>query len=278
MKAFRVLAMVLMAWQARVPSVANSAKRPSRSDCSKCAGMTWVTTTCNGFYKFWYDSREISDIKDLPAQVRNALAAHLNGRLGKYAGSLKFERAFYVDVDGYFSRHPDEERRPSWPYSYDVQFTLRLSGDGPVDYCAQIGLDQSGGVLHEINLPNLAMFPELGTVLGASRLLDLAETLGVPVERATLDLKYDDTSQVLEYRVEYGVDPKEDGNNMVVLVVAAHDPSQYRWYRTRLVSSNEGHHRPDIRFQAPAGAEVPGDSEAASAGHARSVRWAQSKS
>jgi len=261
MRFTRAVIAILVGAQLVSQSLAGS--RPTRQDCSSCAGMTWVDTTCNGFYAVWYDSSKISRVQDLPAGVRKSLARHLSARLGAYAAKLTFERAFYVDVDGYFSRHPDEQRKPDWPYSYDVQFKVRLSDDGPVDFCAQIGLDHAGKVLHEIDLPDLSRTPGKGAVLGASQLLALAETLGVPVEKATLDLKYDEKSDVLEYRVEYEVEPKDDDANVGILFVTAHDPSKYRWFRTKVLAGDRSRARPNYCVQLTAGRLVGAISQAA---------------
>ena len=210
-------------------------KRPTRAECFRCPGMTWVETDCNVFYSGIFDSVEILDIRTLPEPLRGILNAHLNARLGRYASKLSFKRGYYVDVDSYFKRHPDENREPGWPYTYDLHFNIRLSDDGPVDYCAEIGLDQSGRVLQEINLPEFAKAPEKGSVLGASKLLQFAAALGVPVEKATLELRYDQKSDTLEYRVTFpGPDRSHDYFDRVDLYVTAHDASSYRWGRSRV--------------------------------------------
>src|SRR5262245_22367260 len=262
----RALSAVLLAAQLGGQSLAVQNGKPTRADCLSCAGMTWVDTSCNGFYATWYDSLQLPHLDQLPAGVRKALARHLSARLGEYAAKLTFDRAFYVDVDGYFTRHPGEQRKPDWPYSYDVHFKLRLSEDGPVDYCAQIGLDQNGKVLHEINLPDLSRSPEKGVVLGASRLLALAEALGVPVENARLDLKYDEKSDVLEYRVECDIKAKDDDANLGILFVTAHDPSRYRWFRTKQLASDQGSARRNYCMQRTAGRLAGVTSEVALAG------------
>ncbi len=232
--------------------LAHPAKEPKKRDCSSCAGMTWVEKGCDFFYKYWYDSVEISDINDVPASVRKALNVHLANRLDSFAAKLTFVRGFYVNVDGYFQRNPDEKRRPSWPYTYDLHFNMRFSDDGPVDYCAQVGLGHDGRVLNEINLPRFATAPQKAALLGASELRNLAEELGVPVDKAILELSYDEREDILNYRVTFP--PKDEHNEDApnCLNVIAHDPSQFRWCRYTTVSSIKEDVRPNHRMKLPA--------------------------
>lgn len=222
--------------------------------CSLCPGMTWVKKDCQLFFFFAYEPTETSDINELPEWLLKKARRHLINRLGGDVYSrLSFRQAQVVDVDEYYRLNPDWDRIRHPIHAYDLHFLLGFKDEGPVEYCAQIKFDAQGNILTDIDLPVTAKYPERARVLPLQEVLDLAESLGVPLDEAYLEMKYDEPSDTLEYLVWYLIDSPQDGNNRITLHVKAHDPRSFYWSKSRMVAELWDEARPNYRMQPSAG-------------------------
>jgi hypothetical protein len=213
--------------------------------------MTWVKTSCNLLWLLGYEPQIIHSLDALPPTILQNLTGHLVDRLGpSFFSRLQFKKGQIIDLDEYYrQKSSDRPAKDTFP-AYELAFTILFWTEGPVEYCAQISLDAQGLVLKEIVLPHIATHPERGEVVPLKDILDLAHSVGIPTNKAYLDMKYDQESDTLEYLVSYYVE--EESHNLVILHVKAHDPTEYRWSTATVVSSRRLSKRPNHRLKQPA--------------------------
>jgi len=202
-------------------------------------GMTWVKTEC---HFFWREDDEpnkpriVHSLEDLPPEVVAKVNAHLAKRLGRdFFSRLRFEEAHVGDPDAFYKQYPDWDRAKSPLSTYEIAWRVLFDDDAPVDYCARLDVDASGGVVHEIDLPPVARNRRLGQVLPLRDILNLAHSVGVPTDQAYLDMKYDSRSRILQYLVSYFPHDHPEDYNRITLVVSAHDPNDYHWFQSLLM-------------------------------------------
>lgn len=211
-----------------------------------CPGMTWVKTECNFIWSSEDGARITKSLKDLPPEIVAKLHEHLVKRLGRpFMSKLRFGEARIRDVDAYYREYPDWDRVKNPMPTYEVAYQVEFHGEGPVQYCAKIELDASGAVLEEIDLPAVAGNPKLGEVVPLQDIINLAHSLGVPTDKAYLDMKYNRRMGYLEYLVSYGPQDPPPEYNTITLYVRAHDPKEYFWFKSKLMSLLDPHERPN---------------------------------
>jgi hypothetical protein len=192
-----------------------------------------ITSTC---YPIWlprYTPRKINGPEDLPPSVRATLLHHLQERLGlAFASRLQPSGGQAVDPQAYFRANPTGDL-PA--FRYELTFSVVLSQDGPVRHCAKILIDADGTVVEEIALPKCSAVPDKCRVVGLTEALKTAESLGVPVAGAKIQIRYDKRADALDYVVEYTVTVGAESKTMA-LHIRADDPSQTGWHEVKTYS------------------------------------------
>jgi hypothetical protein len=223
--------------------------------CTSCPGMTWVKTECRFFYLIGTEPRVVHSIAELPQAVTVTVDDHLAKRLGRpFMSKLQFYEAHVYDLDTYYKHNPTSNRDENRLPRYELAFRVMFYSQEPVEYCATVQLDSAGAVLKDIDLPDVRRYPERGEVVPLQDILNLAHSLGVPTEKATLDMRYEKKSGCLEYIVSYGPPDPTPEYNLIMLYIKAHDPKDYSWFKTALVSYCDPDGRPNNGSQPPVGA------------------------
>jgi hypothetical protein len=239
---------------AALSSVSSAGMGPE--SCFSCPGMTWVRTECH-FLWLSETPRIVHTLGDLPPEVVAKVDAHLERRLGRsFLSKLRFDQAHVSDPKAYYQEHPDWDRAKYPIPTYELAYLVTFYDEGPVEYCAKMEVDSSGGVIEEIDLPPVAGNPRLGNVVSLQEILNLAHSLGVPTDKAYLDMKYDAHSGSLEYLVSYYPEKPPPDYNKITLYIKAHDPKDYYWFKGIEMSSLDHDERPTTsysRWRAPSG-------------------------
>jgi hypothetical protein len=216
--------------------------------------MTWVRTDCD-FLWFSDTPQIVHTAKQLPPEVMAKVTGHLEKRLGRsFFSKLRFDQAHITDADAYYRGHPDWDRVKYPIPTYEIAYVVHFYDAGPVEYCAKIEVGSSGDIIEEIDLPEVGRNPRLGDVVPLQDILNLAHSLGVPTDRAYLDMNYDRRSAVLEYLVWYYPEKPPPEYNKITLYIKAHDPKDYHWFKSTLMSSLESDGRPNHGSQPTDGA------------------------
>jgi hypothetical protein len=217
--------------------------------------MTWVKTECHFFYLIGTEPRVVRSIAELPQAVTETVDNHFAKRLGRpFMSKLQFYEAHVYDLDTYYKHNPTSNRDENRLPRYELAFRVLFYAQEPVEYCAMVQLDSAGAILKEIELPDVRTHPERGEVVPLQDILNLAHSLGVPTEKATLDMRYEKKSGCLEYIVSYDPPNPPPEYNHIILYVKAHDPKDYSWFKTTVMSYCGADGRPNNGPQPTVGA------------------------
>jgi hypothetical protein len=193
-----------------------------------------VTSECHPIWLPHYSPRKLTGPDDLPPSVRAALLKHLTDRLGaEVTARLLPTGGHAVDPEDFLQANPDLSA-PS--FRYELTFSILLSDDGPVQYCAKILLDPVGAIVEDVALPACKLSPDRCRVVGLSEVLKTAASLGVPVTAAKVHLRYSKAVDALMYEVEYTVSTGKDKGKTFSLSIRADDPSQTTWHEVVVYS------------------------------------------
>jgi len=216
--------------------------------------MTWVKTECHFFYLIGTEPRVVRSIADLPRVVTATVDDHLAKRLGRpFMSKLQFYKAYVYDLDTYYKRNPTSSRSEDRLPRYELAFRVTFYPQEPVEYCAMVKLDSAGAILNDIDLPEVSKYPERGEVVPLQDILNLAHSLGVPTEKATLDMRYEKKSGCLEYIVSYDPPNPPPEFSHIMLYIKAHDPKDYSWFKTNVFSYGVPDGRPNNGSQPTVG-------------------------
>jgi hypothetical protein len=217
--------------------------------------MTWVRTECHFFYLPGTEPQIVRSLADLPAPVVTEADKYLSKRLGRpFLSKLQFHEAHVHDLDAYYKKNGAPGRAADHLPKYELAFRVTFYTQGPVEYCATLHLDASGAIMEDIALPDIGANPERGEVVPLLDILNLAHSLGIPTDKAYLDMRYDTRSGCLEYLVSYNPADPPPEYNRITLYIKAHDPKDYFWFKSKVMSDSFPDGRPNNGSQPTDGA------------------------
>ena len=180
-----------------------------------------------------YEPKEVDRLSQLPEAVRFSLLKHVRSRIGDAAFSrLLFEGGQVVDKKRLYRDEPDAKDYEWTIPTYELHFMFVMTEHPVVRYCAEIELDEAGGVIKEIDLPRYSKSPEKLRIVPVAKALDVAATKGVPADKAFVDAGYAAEFDNLEWLVSYSTPREPTGFTVTTLHLVAHDPDKYRWSQT----------------------------------------------
>ena len=142
---------------------------------------------------------------------------------------LQFDSGQVVDKDRLLRVDPDAKGY-QWPIpTYQLLFLFLMTNQPRVTYCAEIQLDEKGGVLREIDLPVYAKNPEKLQIIPVSQALEVAAHEGMPVDSLSVEAAYNPEFDSLEWLLSQWTRKQRTGFTITILHVVAHDANKHSW-------------------------------------------------
>jgi len=119
----------------------------------------------------------VKRLDELPSAVIAHLKAHLKDRVGSnFYSKLKFDWGQRVDLDELYKIEPYWKTRKIAKYNLIFHFSKKTKGLKAF-YC-RIGLDESGGIVDEINLPKISEAPNKAKLITLRKAIEIANSNG----------------------------------------------------------------------------------------------------
>lgn len=149
-----------------------------------------------------YKAREPKSLEEIPEPVRAALEKHLRKRLGDdFYAKLEFSGGQVVDMEE-FHRREKHWKDYQWEvFTYRLAFAVKQPEKG-IEYHAVIELRKDGGVIKEIDLPQVAEHPERGKFVPLAEALKAAATGGIDPTNAGASMEYLPDGDRVVFRIE----------------------------------------------------------------------------
>jgi len=191
------------------------------------AGHSWQSC---GFptYGGTYHPREIKSVDELPVPIRQIVTQHISVRVGAtFFDDVTFYRGQIVDVNQLHREYPESTHFKWRVPAYNLLYQFRLPGREI--FLACILLDDDGGVIQELSLPQWGRQENPAALISLAQATDIARKNGVAVSDAPSELKYFPDTDTLEWIFEWKT--WDDGLSFggKRLHVPLQDPNHVHW-------------------------------------------------
>jgi hypothetical protein len=192
-----------------------------------------VVGRCGYIFYDDYEPKEIDRLSQIPESIRTILMKHLHSRLGDAGlARLQFDGGQVVNKKKLLRVDPDAKDY-QWPIpTYQLFFLFLMTEQPRVTYCAEIQLDENGGVIREIDLPFYAKTPEKLHIVPVSRALEVAVREGMPRNALGVEAGYASEFDSLEWLVSKWTRSQGSAWRVTTLHVVAHDANKIAWSET----------------------------------------------
>jgi hypothetical protein len=137
-----------------------------------------------------YKPRIIKSPDAIPNNVRSKVENHLRARFGNdYYSRLVFSIGSAIDIDEFLRVNPNTKWKV---HSYELAFKYADRKSGLKEYYARIRLDSNGDVIREINLPEVAKYPQKANIISVDRAIDIAKSRGLKPKKMNIAIDYDE--------------------------------------------------------------------------------------
>ena len=165
------------------------------------AGHNWESC---GFpsYGGTYRPREIKSLDELPIPIHQLLTQHVSARVGPtFFDDITFDRGQVVSVNELHRVYPESKHFEWQVPTYNLLFQLRLPGREI--FLACISLDDKGGVIQELSLPQWGRMQKPAPLISLAEATEIARRHGVVLSAAPSELKYFPDTDTLEWIFEW---------------------------------------------------------------------------
>lgn len=170
-----------------------------------------------------YHPQTPHSLDDLPVEIQTKLKAHLIERLGEeYYAKLWLNDGQIVNLDRLYKVEPNAYNYRWTPYSYYLCFAFEDTLNNVGEYNAKIVLDASGNVVEEIQLPEVAKYPEKAKILSLDSIKAIATAQNAFPEGAEISLSYDNKTASITWLVSSSVFRPDHTLSSITWVFDAH--------------------------------------------------------
>lgn len=179
-----------------------------------------------GSYYMGDAPRPLNSLADLPVPLSRQVEAHLLARLGAvFYQELHFTGGRAADpADARWKDKAGEEA-----CAYELFFELNRPAAGLTSYMALLSLKRDGSILHEIDLPAVARFPDKLKIISLGQARAIARRRGFD-GADSVEIKYDPVRDVLGWCFSKQGEMGHQGLHIRVLEILAHDARMVREY------------------------------------------------
>ncbi len=180
--------------------------------CYQAYGQRSVSKGPESTYFGNYKPREPKSLNELPEKIRGKVENHLKARLGDaFYSKLQLSGGQIVDFDELYRVEPDAKNYKWKIFAYSLSFLLAEPKKGIKAYHARILLDPEGNILQEIDLPEIAQYPEKANIISLAEAKKVAAKNKFHLNRSNAGIAYDNERGSLVWTLEY----KLKGDNYV---------------------------------------------------------------
>ncbi len=138
-----------------------------------------------------YEAIKPTSLDDLPEPVRTRLVTHLKKKLGEpFYSSLRLCGGQIVDFAEFHRREPSWKDFEWEIFAYNLHFEFCVPDKGIEYYRCDIRMRADGSVIEDIDLPDIALHPELGTFAPFPSAVQTAAAAGFDVSHCGFELSY----------------------------------------------------------------------------------------
>lgn len=157
-----------------------------------------------------YHPKTIGKLGELPPTVLAELVSHLKSRLGeRFYGALEFSWGEMIDLDELYRVEPYWKREEVG--SYDLTFYFSDQKKGLKAFYSKIVLDARGHAIEEINLPDLANYPEKANLISVAQAMKIAADNGFVGSSKWPDFEYNEENESFAWVIHDGQEVKQKG-------------------------------------------------------------------
>lgn len=168
-----------------------------------------------------YETKSITKLDDLPAEIKAKLETHLVKRLGKdYFRRLSVSGGQFVDREELYRINPQAKNYQWEVFAYRIGFKISDPENGIREFNGYIELEQDGGILREIEYPAVAMAPWKANFVSFASALEMAKKLGMSVTRS--QIKYSPEEDVLMFVIQERIPRDTVSGDIRVISINAH--------------------------------------------------------
>ena len=140
-----------------------------------------------------YEPKGIKSLDTLPANIRLKVENHLRERLGaEYYSKLVFVSGAVIDLNELYRVEPNAKNYQWKIHSYELVFKYADPKKGLKKYYARTRLDSNGGVMADINLPEVSKYPQKANIISIDKAIEIAKERGLKPKEMNIRVLYDE--------------------------------------------------------------------------------------
>jgi hypothetical protein len=144
-----------------------------------------------------YEPKTFKSLDALPENIRSKVEDHLRARFGsEFYSQLVFVGGAAIDVAEFLRVNPNTK----WKlHSYELVYKYANKKSGLKEYYARIRLDSNGDVVDEIDLPDVAKYPQKANLISVDRAVEIAKSHGFKPKKMSIKIRYDEDAGSLSW-------------------------------------------------------------------------------
>lgn len=184
-------------------------------------------------YMGGYNAKSPKSLEDLPAEIRKKVVDHLKTKLGDaFFGRLSLDGGQIVDFDELYRVNPDAKNYEWTVFAYRLHFYFSDKAKGIKSYYPDMEIDSKGGIIKDIELPNIARDLSKGSFISVDQAVEISENQGFSKNKIRTEIKYWEKEDCLAYIITETV--SDDG--LVIkwdnIAIAAHSGKIIKRYKS----------------------------------------------
>ncbi|HEY0428846.1 MAG TPA: hypothetical protein VGC76_13780 [Pyrinomonadaceae bacterium] len=142
----------------------------------------------------------IEKTKELSPLILSRINEQLKKRVGeKFASKLKLEWGYVHDFDDEAALR--DAKSTDRIDAYDLVYKLSDKAKGLKAYYFKVVLDEKGNLTRDVNLPDIASYPQKRNLISCRQASEIAAKNGFPQNRISMYFNYDFDSQSLAWEI-----------------------------------------------------------------------------